>query len=182
MEMPHPTDGRWASLRTGEQRYRIGVIDGPNMSNLHNRDKSVYHGWSIKELQDFVREFGESIGVDVVSIVSNHEGEIVEWIHREAENVDGFLINPAGLTFTGEPTKWALADSNKPFIEVHYRNVVLGLAMAPNGQDRRFVFTTAAKGMTFGFQQYSYLTAMLGLVWTLDDPLISPNPSIGQIC
>ncbi|MGW4338548.1 type II 3-dehydroquinate dehydratase [Rhodococcus koreensis] len=173
---------RWSSIRTGDQRYRIGVIDGPNMSNMHNRDRSVYGGASIKDLQEFVRAFGESVNVEVVPLVSNHEGEIVEWIHETAPTVDGFLINPAGLTFTGEPTKWALADSNKPYIEVHFRNVVAGKAMAPLGHERRFVFTTAARGEVFGFQQYSYTAALLGLVWVLDDPDLTNELSLGQIC
>jgi len=152
------------------------------MSNMHNRDHSVYGGATIQELQEFVRSFGESINVEVMSLVSNHEGDIVEWIHATAPKVDGFLINPAGLTFTGEPTKWALADSGKPFIEVHFRNVVYGKAMAPLGEDRRFVFTTAARGEVFGFQQYSYTSALLGLVWVLDDPDLDAELSVGKIC
>ncbi|CAM3228511.1 type II 3-dehydroquinate dehydratase [Nocardioides dubius] len=173
---------RWSSIRTGQTRYRIGVIDGPNMSNMHRRDRSVYGGAAIGDLQEFVRSFGESINVETHHLVSNHEGEIVEWIHENAPDFDGFLINPAGLTFTGEPTKWALADSNKPYIEVHFRNVIAGKAMAPLGDERRFVFTTAAKGEVFGFQQYSYTSALLGLVWVLDDPEMSNTLSIGQIC
>lgn len=158
------------------------MIDGPNMSNMHNRDRSVYGGATIQELQAFVVAFGESINVDVLPMVSNHEGEIVEWIHATAPEVDGFLINPAGLSFTGEPTKWALADSNKPYIELHFRNVIAGKAMAPLGEERRFVFTTSAKGEVFGFQQYSYTAALLGLVWVLDDPDLTNHLAIGQIC
>lgn len=173
---------RWSSIRTGDTRYRIGVIDGPNMSNMHNRDRHVYGGASIQELQEFVGAFGESIGVETVHFVSNHEGDILEWIHETAPNVDGFLINPAGLTFSGEPTKWALADSGKPYIEVHFRNVIAGKAMAPLGDERRFVFTTAAKGMTIGFAQYSYTSSLLSLVWVLDDPDLSGDLSLGKIC
>ncbi|MFS3130544.1 type II 3-dehydroquinate dehydratase [Nocardioides sp. Bht2] len=173
---------RWSSIRTGEKRYRIGVIDGPNMSNMHRRDRSIYGGASIQDLQGFVHSFGESIGVETVHLVSNHEGDIIEWIHENAPDLDGFLINPAGLTFTGEPTKWALSDSNKPYIEVHFRNVVAGKAMAPLGEERRFVFTTAAKGEVMGFAQYSYTSALLALIWVLDDPDLSGELSLGQIC
>jgi 3-dehydroquinate dehydratase-2 len=68
--------------RTGTRRLLITVIDGPNMPNLGNRNKRVYGPiTSIGALQDFVKDIGLGLGVDVECVVSNHEGDLLDAIH-----------------------------------------------------------------------------------------------------
>lgn len=162
--------------------WKIGVIDGPNMSNIAARDTSVYGGVSsIDGLQEYVRECAESLNVEVIQFVSNYEGAIVEFIHEQGPKVDAFLINPAGLTFYGEPTRWALVDSGKPFVEVHFRNIEQILSRVPYGRDSESRFSTSAKGVVHGFQQYSYLAALVGLISVLDDPSMDNDIVVGRM-
>jgi 3-dehydroquinate dehydratase-2 len=88
------------SLRTADaRRWRIGVIDGPNMPNLGARDRDLYGPiGSLAELEAFVARVAAEIGVEVTAFASNFEGEILEFIHGRAADTDGYLINPAGLT------------------------------------------------------------------------------------
>lgn len=146
------------------------MIDGPNMPNLGRRDQAIYGPIrSLEELQATVRDFAGSLGVRVTAFASNHEGDILEFIHHSAREVDGFLINPAGLTTYGEATRHALADSGRPFVEVHFANLARHLdAVGPAG-DLRSRFTHSAVGMVMGFRQHSYLGALLALTLALDD-------------
>jgi 3-dehydroquinate dehydratase-2 len=161
------------NLRTGTGRHRIAVIDGPNMTNLGARNKRVYGAInSIDELQAFCRDFGNRIGVDIEVFVSNYEGAILEFIHAHAATVDAFVINPAGLTEVGIPTKHALSETGRPVVEVHFANVDApptaprGLPVGPWDS----VFRPSVTGVMMGLRQYSYSAAILGLAMALDDP------------
>ncbi|RZT66404.1 3-dehydroquinate dehydratase [Microcella alkaliphila] len=160
------------SIRQGTRRHKIVIIDGPNMTNLGARNKKVYGAInSIEELQLFSEEFGDRIGVEVETFVSNFEGAILEYIHATATTADAFIINPAGLTEIGIPTKHALSETSKPVVEVHFANVDApptaprGLPIGPWDS----VFRSSVTGVAMGMRQYSYSSAILGLAMALDD-------------
>lgn len=160
------------SLRPAEaSRWTIGVIDGPNMPNLGHRSEKIYGPIrSLADLQALVRETAAELGVSVTQFASNHEGEILEFIHRTGREVDGYLINPAGLTTYGEATRHALDDTSKPVVEVHFANTVRHFAdVAPHNHQQTSRFTHTATGLVMGLRQYSYLGALLGLTLALDD-------------
>lgn len=161
----------WA--RTGSRQLTIMLIDGPNMPNLGSRNKRVYGPIaSITALQDFVKEAGLALGVTIEVMTSNHEGHILDTIHESAPRVDAYILNPAGLTKTGEPTRHALEETGKPWIEVHFSNISAppwsgrGLPGGPWESN----FTRSATGMSMGLRHHSYLGALISLVSALDDP------------
>lgn len=152
------------------RRWRIGVIDGPNMPNLGRRDPGIYGPIrSLADLQGFVREFAGVLGVEVLPFASNHEGEILDFIHATAEEVDGYLINPAGLTTYGEATRHALADTTRPVVEVHFANLSRHLTSVAPEVPPRSRFTHSATGLVMGLRQYGYPAALMALVMGLDD-------------
>lgn len=158
--------------RTGDRRHRIAMIDGPNMSNLGARSKKVYGSIaSLDDLKTFVKGYGESLGVEVQTFSSNHQGEILEFIHGSAESVDGYIINPAGLTTVGEAVRHALEDTTRPVVEVHFANIS-GAPGTPRGlASGKLIssFTHTATGLCMGMRQYSYIGALTSLVMALDD-------------
>ena len=98
--------------RTGSRPLRIILLDGPNMPNLGNRNKRVYGPIaSIEALHTYVKEVGAKLGVTIEAFASNHEGCILDEIHRTAAQCDAYIRNPAGLTKTGEATRHALEDA-----------------------------------------------------------------------
>ncbi len=159
------------SLRPETARtWRIAVIDGPNMPNLGRRDQAIYGPIrSLEDLQELVREFADMLGVAVRQFASNHEGEILDFIHETAAEVDGYLINPAGLTTYGEATRHALADTTRPVVEVHFANLSRHLATIAPGAQLQSRFTHTATGLVMGLRQHGYLAALLGLTLALDD-------------
>ena len=155
----------------GARRWRIAVIDGPNMPNLGRRDVSIYGPISsLEELQRFVAGVGDRLGVTIDPFASNHEGQILDFIHRRAAHVDALLINPAGLTTYGEATRHALEDTGRPYIEVHFANTARHFDRVSAGSEQlRSRFTYTAVGLVMGLRHYSYASALLGLTLALDD-------------
>jgi len=152
-------------------RWCVAVINGPNMPNLGQRDRQIYGTiHSLADLEDVVTRAAEVLGLDVVQYSSNHEGDILAFIHSSASQVDAYVINPAGLTTYGEATRHALVDSQRPYIEVHFANTMRHFdAVSAGGQRLESRFTYTATGLVMGLRQYSYLGAMLALSLALDD-------------
>ena len=165
--------------RSGSRPLLVTMIDGPNMPNLGNRNKRVYGPISsIEALQAYVKEVGAHLGVTVEALASNHEGDILGAIHESAERTDAYILNPAGLTKTGEPTRHALEETGKPWIETHFSNI-----LAPPWSDRGLPggpwesnFTRSATGMSMGLRHHSYLGALVALVSSLDDESFLGGP------
>jgi 3-dehydroquinate dehydratase II len=159
-------------FRSSTRDHRIVVIDGPNMTNLGARNKRVYGAiGSLDDLQNFCRDFGAALGVVVTNFASNFEGAILEFIHESAKSADAYVINPAGLTEAGVATKHALTETGKPYVEVHFANIVApptaprGLPIGP----WQSTFSASATGVMMGMREYSYAAAILSLAMALDD-------------
>ena len=112
-------------FRSSKRDHKLVIIDGPNMTNLGARNKRVYGAiQSLDDLQNFCQSFGAALGVVVTTFASNFEGAILEFIHESAKSTDAYIINPAGLTEFGVATKHALTETGKPYVEVHFANMV----------------------------------------------------------
>jgi 3-dehydroquinate dehydratase II len=160
------------SFRSSKRDHRIVIIDGPNMTNLGARNKRVYGAiGSLDDLQNFCKGFGTALGVAVTTFASNFEGAILEFIHESAKSADAYVINPAGLTEVGVATKHALTETGKPYVEVHFANIVApptaprGLPIGP----WQSTFSASATGVMMGMREYSYAAAILSLAMALDD-------------
>ena len=153
------------------RRWHVGVINGPNMPNLGRRDRRIYGPIaSLDDLEALVAEFAERIGIEVEQVASNHEGDLLDFIHSASERCDAFLINPAGLTTYGEATRHALADSRRPYVEVHFANTARHFdGVVPGGRRLESQFTYTAAGLVMGLRQHGYLGALLSLSLALDD-------------
>src|SRR5438552_12231874 len=160
------------SFLSSNRDHQIVVIDGPNMTNLGARNKRVYGAIaSLDDLQNFCKSVGAALGVTVTTFASNHEGAILEFIHGSAQSADAYIINPAGLTEGGVATKHALTETGKPYVEVHFANIVApptaprGLPIGP----WRSEFSASATAVMMGMREYSYAAAILALAMALDD-------------
>jgi len=159
-------------FRSTKREHKIVIIDGPNMSNLGARSKRVYGAIaSLEDLQNLCKKFAASLGVSVTTFSSNFEGAILEHIHESAKSADAYIINPAGLTEGGVATKHALTETGRPYVEVHFANIVApptaprGLPIGP----WQSTFSPSATGVMMGMREYSYCAAILSLAMALDD-------------
>jgi len=102
---------------------KILVIHGPNLNMLGKREKSIYGEKTLPEIDALLRREAKSLGVDVVTFQSNHEGALVDFIQEQARSARGIIINPGALTHYGFSLLDALVDSKLPVIEVHLSNI-----------------------------------------------------------
>lgn len=102
---------------------RITVINGPNLDRLGSREPERYGTQTLAELEVAIGGWGDRLGVEVEHVQSNHEGELIEAIHRAA-GVDGIVINPGALTHTSRGIPDALLATGVPAVEVHISNVM----------------------------------------------------------
>lgn len=159
------------AVRTGSKVHKIAVIDGPNVSNLGRRSKRMYGGISYDLLKDYVGDLGRRLGVEIEPYISNFEGEILEYIHESSRRVDGYLVNPAGLTLQSTAVPMALYDTGLPVVEVHFANIEAGsqTARGPVYGPGKSNFTAYLTGVCMGMRHYSYAGALFALVLALDD-------------
>jgi 3-dehydroquinate dehydratase-2 len=54
---------------------------------------------------------------------TNHEGQLVDWIHEAREAADGIILNAGALTHTSVAVLDALNAAELPIIEVHLSNI-----------------------------------------------------------
>jgi 3-dehydroquinate dehydratase-2 len=139
------------------------MINGPNMLHLEKREKDRFGTvGTIKALEARIGSLAEALGVSLArTCVSNHEGEILDWIQTQTDDLDGLLINPAGLTWTGEATRHALYDSGLPVVEVHFAY--------PGRRGKPSIFSDSVVGTCQGLRKHSYTAALVALVAMLDD-------------
>lgn len=106
---------------------KIAVINGANLHLLGKREPAIYGTTTLADIEQILIEKATLANIELVFIQSNHEGQLVDFIGKvgllDDNQVDAFIINPAGFTHTSVVMRDALLATNKPFIEVHLSNV-----------------------------------------------------------
>ncbi len=133
---------------------KILVINGPNLNMLGQREKSLYGKLSLQSIEE---EIKKSAGSNEVSFFqSNHEGAIVDRIHKAfKDSVDAIIINAGAYTHTSVALRDALLAVSIPFIEVHLTNVY-----AREDFRKKSYLSDIAIGVISGFKVDSYLMAL----------------------
>jgi 3-dehydroquinate dehydratase II len=138
---------------------KVLIINGPNLNMLGKRETSVYGANSLSDIERLVEVKAKGLGIEVGFFQSNHEGELIERVHKAGiEKMDGIVINPGGYTHTSIALRDALLAVNIPFVEVHISNVA-------RREDFRHVsyFSDIAVGTVAGLGPIGYCLALEGL-------------------
>ena len=76
----------------------ILVLNGPNLNLLGKREPEVYGSASLDDLHAACSGWGDALGTPVTCKQSNHEGQLIDWLHAAAaEGVRAVVINPGGV-------------------------------------------------------------------------------------
>ncbi|MGH6925855.1 MAG: type II 3-dehydroquinate dehydratase [Propylenella sp.] len=132
----------------------IHILNGPNLDRLGAREPEIYGGLTLAEIEAKARARAAERGFETVFRQSNHEGELVGWLHEAADSA-GVVLNAAAYSHTSIALHDAIRAIDAPVIEVHLSNVF-----------RREMFrhhstlSAAAKGVICGFGADSYLLAI----------------------
>jgi len=102
---------------------RVVGLNGVNLDVLGRRDKALYGGLSISELETRIYGWANELGMSVQCRQTNHEGEYVDWCHDALEWADGVVANPAAWTHYSYAIRDALELFKVPLVEVHLSNI-----------------------------------------------------------
>ena len=112
-----------ASIAWEEKLHGIYVLNGPNLNLLGTREPHLYGHTTLAEIEQRCHRVCSSLGLDLVFRQTNHEGQLVDWVHEARERAIGIVINPAGYSFTSVALLDALKASELPVVEVHITNI-----------------------------------------------------------
>jgi 3-dehydroquinate dehydratase II len=102
----------------------IYVLNGPNLNLLGTREPKTYGRATLKDVEKLCRDAGKRHKIEIVFHQSNHEGELIDWIHEAgAKKAAGLVINPGGYTHSSVAIRDAVAAVDIPVIEVHISNI-----------------------------------------------------------
>jgi 3-dehydroquinate dehydratase type II len=102
---------------------RVVVVNGPNLNLLGSRQPGIYGSTTLADLETACRLWGSDLGVTVDTFQSNHEGAVIDRLHRAREDADGIIINPGAFTHYSYAIYDALEAIALPAIEVHISDV-----------------------------------------------------------
>ena len=97
----------------------VYVLNGPNLNLLGQR----YGAETLADVEATCRALALELGLEMRFLQSNHEGQLVDWIHEARDTAGGIAINPAAYTHTSVAILDALNAFDGPVIEVHISNV-----------------------------------------------------------
>jgi len=137
---------------------RILVVNGPNLNLLGKREPHIYGTRSLADLTGAVRERADKLGLEVSFFQSNHEGELIDFLQKEAPGSTGIVINPGALSHYSLALADCLQSLSIPTVEVHISNI-----HAREEYRSKSVTARAARGVITGLGFTGYLLALESL-------------------
>ena len=102
---------------------KIYVLNGPNLNLLGDREPDIYGNVSLKDIEKSLSNYGKKNNSQIYFKQTNHEGELIEFVHEASKKANAIIINPAGYSHTSVALLDALLTVKIPIIEVHISNI-----------------------------------------------------------
>lgn len=137
----------------------ILVLHGPNLNLLGEREKQIYGGLTLEQINQSITFEAKTLGVEVQCFQSNSEGDLVTQIQEARKKFDGIVMNPAAFTHTSVAIRDAIAAVDIPVVEVHLSNIYQREEFRHHS-----LIAPVAKGQVSGFGPTSYLLGLRALL------------------
>ncbi|WP_027955426.1 type II 3-dehydroquinate dehydratase [Halobacillus kuroshimensis] len=144
------------------EKKKIYLLNGPNLNRLGVREPGTYGTGTLEDVVRLVTETAQKAGFEVEAYQSNHEGDLVDWIHQAEGMADGIIINPAAYTHTSVALRDAVSSVSLPVIEIHISNVHAREAFRHTS-----MLAPVTAGQIVGFGIDGYRLAVEGLIQKL---------------
>jgi 3-dehydroquinate dehydratase II len=102
---------------------KVFVLNGPNLGRLGTREPEIYGPTTHAELIELCVGTGRELGLDVEVRQTDHEGEMLGWLHEAAEHEVPVVLNAGAWTHYSIAVRDACAQLTAPLVEVHITNV-----------------------------------------------------------
>ena len=101
----------------------IFILNGPNLNLLGTRQPDVYGTATLADIEAMCRDKASQLDVAVECRQSNHEGELIDWIHEAKGKFDGIIINAGAYTHTSIAIMDAISSVEIPTLELHLSDI-----------------------------------------------------------
>ncbi len=139
------------------------VLNGPNLDRLGTRRPEIYGSTTLSELERMCVDWGSVLGIEVVALQSNHEGELIDHLHEA--DATGIVLNAGALTHYSYALRDAIESTPAPVVEVHISNV-----LEREEWRRRSVLAEVCLHSIYGRGIEGYRWAMLHLLHHAQSP------------
>jgi 3-dehydroquinate dehydratase II len=140
----------------------VFVLSGPNLNRLGTREPEVYGSDTLEDVHAAVQSEARDLGLVADCRQTNHEGELIDWLHEAVEVGADVVLNPGAFTHYSYAVRDACAivtTSGRSLVEVHLSNPA-----AREEFRQTSVVAGVATGTVAGFGLQSYLLALRALV------------------
>jgi 3-dehydroquinate dehydratase-2 len=101
----------------------VTLLNGPNLNLLGLRQPEIYGRETLDDVASKVADLAEELGLGLKALQSNHEGQLVEWIHAARGTSAAIIINPGAYSHTSIAILDALNAYEGVVLEVHISNI-----------------------------------------------------------
>ena len=142
---------------------KVFVLNGPNLNLLGTREPAVYGSQTLDDVKKLCQRAAKANGFTLDFRQSNHEGELVDWLHEagrlQAEGkLAGVVLNAGAYTHTSVALHDAIKGTGVTLIELHISNV-----HAREAFRHQSYIAPVAKAVMAGFGVNGYALAIAGL-------------------
>jgi 3-dehydroquinate dehydratase-2 len=133
----------------------IFLLNGPNLNLLGLRQPEVYGSATLDDVNEACTALAGELGLTLRCHQSNHEGQLIDWIHQARGEAAGIILNPGAFTHTSIAILDALNSFEGPVLEVHISNIHRREAFRHHSY-----VSLRADGVIAGFGIEGYLLAL----------------------
>jgi len=142
----------------------IYVLNGPNLNLLGIREPEKYGHFTLADVEKLCVETAASYGLKADCRQSNHEGELVGWIHeagaaQRTGELLGVVFNAGAYTHTSVALHDAIKGTGVQLVELHISNV-----HAREPFRHHSYLSSVAAGIVVGFGIDGYALAIEAMV------------------
>lgn len=141
----------------------ILLLNGPNLNLLGTRQTGIYGATTLEQIVEMSTAHAKSHGVELVAIQSNHEGDLVDAIHKAKGVHKGIIFNAGAYTHTSVALSDAIASVDLPVIELHLSNI-----HAREEFRHKSFLAPVVLGQICGFGPHGYILAIDAMIAHLE--------------
>ena len=106
----------------------VFVLNGPNLNLLGQREPHIYGAHTLADVEQLCASACQRHGLALVFRQSNHEGQLVDWVHEAGRvhangQLAALVLNAGAYTHTSVALLDAVKGTGVPLIELHISNV-----------------------------------------------------------